>query len=69
MLAVITARVVEVGMRLLGKAVVRQVIMDELARVARRTDNTIDDRIVEVVRAGLLNQANPLKETMRNANK
>lgn len=47
------------GLEMWGIKVVREVVLDEMERLAKRTDNTIDDKIVRVTRAALLNDRNP----------
>lgn len=44
----------EVAMRIFGKAVVRQVIIDELRRYAKKTDNKLDDALVHLLEARLM---------------
>lgn len=47
------------GLELWGMRVVRHVIVDELERLSKCSDNTIDDKIVKVVRAATLKEQDP----------
>lgn len=44
-----------------SSATVQKVVLDQLETLAKRSDNTVDDRIVEVVRNGLANRVDPIK--------
>lgn len=44
-----------------SSATVQKVVLDQLETLAKRSDNTVDDRVVEVVRNGLANRVDPIK--------
>ena len=48
-------------LELWGINAVKEVVVEELERLAKRTDNTIDDKIVKVVRAATLRDTDPLR--------
>lgn len=48
----------------LSDSTVQYLILSGLAKAAQRTDNTIDNTVVEIVKAGLDNQVNPIQRTI-----
>lgn len=45
--------------RLLGETVIKNLVMYALGEAVRRTDNTVDDDVVRIVRAGYAGTQNP----------
>ena len=50
--------------RLLTDSIVQQIIVLGLTEAAKRSDNTVDDRIVEIVKAGFDNRVNPINRVV-----
>lgn len=48
--------------KLLSNTLVQQLVLQGLEALAKRSDNTIDDKVVEVVRLGLNNRIDPVKQ-------
>lgn len=48
--------------KLLSNTLVQQLVLQGLEVLAKRSDNTIDDKVVEVVRLGLNNRIDPVKQ-------
>ena len=51
----------QVLIKLLSNALVQQLVVEGLQLLAKRSDNTIDDKVVLVVRQALANKPNPIK--------
>ena len=49
-------------LKVLSNALVQQLVLQGLEALAKRSDNTIDDKVVEVVRLGLSNHIDPVKQ-------
>lgn len=47
-------------LKVLSHQVTRQLIVLGLETAAKRSDNTVDDQVVAIVRAGLDNRVNPI---------
>lgn len=47
--------------KLLSNTLVQQLVVQGLELLAKRSDNTIDDQVVAIVRQGLANRVNPIK--------
>lgn len=48
--------------KILSNTLVQQLVLHGLEALAKRSDNTIDDKVVEVVRLGLSNRVDPVKQ-------
>lgn len=48
-------------LKLLGNRVAQEVIVVGLETAAKRSDNTVDDQVVAIVKHGLANRVNPIK--------
>lgn len=48
--------------KLLSNTLVQQLVLQGLEALAKRSDNTIDNKVVEVVRLGLNNRIDPVKQ-------
>ena len=48
----------------LSDAAVQRLIIAGLGQAAQRTDNTIDNTVVEIVKAGMENRVNPIQRTI-----
>lgn len=48
--------------KLLSNTLVQQLVLHGLEALTKRSDNTIDDKVVEVVRLGLGNHTDPVKQ-------
>ena len=48
--------------KILSNTLVQQLVLQGLEALAKRSDNTIDDKVVEVVRLGLNNRIDPVKQ-------
>ena len=57
----------EYFLRILGPAVVKQVVIDELKRLSKRSDNKIDAAIVRLIEARLRNEEITPDELVINA--
>lgn len=47
--------------KVLSHKVAQQLIVLGLETAAKRSDNTVDDKVVEIVKHGLANRLNPIK--------
>lgn len=47
-------------LKILSNAIVQQLILLGLKEAATRTDNTIDNKVVEIVQAGFDGRVNPI---------
>lgn len=47
--------------KLLSNSLVQQLVLQGLAHLAKRSDNTVDDQVVTIVKQGLANKVNPVK--------
>lgn len=47
---------------ILSNTLVQQLVLQGLEALAKRSDNTIDNKVVEVVRLGLSNHTDPVKQ-------
>jgi hypothetical protein len=47
--------------KLLSDTLIQQVVLLGLEQLAKRSDNTIDDQVVSIVRQGLANRVNPVQ--------
>lgn len=48
--------------KILSNTLVQQLVLQGLEALAKRSDNTIDNKVVEVVRLGLSNHIDPVKQ-------
>ena len=48
--------------KILSNTLVQQLVLQGLEALAKRSDNTIDDKVVEIVRLGLGNRSDPVKQ-------
>ena len=48
----------------LSNRIIQNVIVEGLSGAAKRSDNTVDDTVVDVVRRGLGNQPNPINRAV-----
>lgn len=47
--------------KFLSNALVQQLVLNGLEHLAKRSDNTVDDQVVTIVKQGLANKPNPVK--------
>ncbi|HBW09469.1 MAG: hypothetical protein JL55_18960 [Pseudomonas sp. BICA1-14] len=47
--------------KVLSRKLTQQLIVLGLETVAKRSDNTVDDKVVQIVKHGLANRLNPIK--------
>jgi len=50
--------------KILSNALVQQLALQGLEALAKRSDNTVDDKVVLVVRQALANRPDPIKRVM-----
>ncbi len=50
--------------KVLSNALVQQLVLQGLEALAKRSDNTVDDKVVLVVRQALANRLDPIKRVM-----
>lgn len=50
--------------KILPNALVQQLVIQGLEALAKRSDNTVDDKVVLVVRQALANRLDPIKRVM-----
>lgn len=48
-------------LKVLGNKVAQQIIVVGLEAAAKRSGNTVDDQVVQIVKHGLANRVNPIK--------
>ena len=48
-------------LKVLSNALVQQLVLQGLEALAKRSDNTVDDKVVSVVRHALANRVDPVK--------
>lgn len=53
--------IVKALLAFLSDATVQRLILAGLSQAAQRTDNTIDNTVVEIVKAGMENRVNPIQ--------
>lgn len=53
--------ILKVLLATLGNSTVQQLILLGLSEAAKRSDNTIDDKVVQIVENGYRNRANPIQ--------
>ena len=51
-------------LKVLSNALVQQLVLQGLEVLAKRSDNTVDDKVVLVVRQALANRPDPIKRVM-----
>lgn len=54
----------QVLLKILSNALVQQLVLQGLEVLAKRSDNTVDDKVVLVVRQALANRLDPIKRVM-----
>lgn len=47
-------------LKVLGNKIAQQIIVVGLETAAKRSDNTVDDQVVKIVKEGLSNRLNPI---------
>ena len=47
-------------LKLLSDSLIQALIIEGLEHLAKRSDNTVDDKVVKVVKNGLANYTNPI---------
>lgn len=47
-------------LKVLGNKIAQQIIIIGLETAAKRSDNTVDDQVVKIVKEGLSNRVNPV---------
>ena len=50
--------------KILSNTLVQQLVIQGLEALAKRSDNTVDDKVVLVVRQALANRLDPIKRVM-----
>lgn len=51
-------------LKILSNAAVQSLILLGLREAAKRSDNTIDDKVVEIVESGFRNRIDPIKRVV-----
>ena len=51
-------------LKLISNSLVQQLVLQGLELLAKRSDNTIDDKAVAIIRQGLANKADPIKRVV-----
>lgn len=59
--------ILKVLLAILGNSVVQQLILLGLSEAAKRSDNTIDDKVVQIVENGYRNRVNPIQRAVEGS--
>ena len=49
-------------LKILGSHITKALVLAGLEQVAKRSDNTVDDEVVKIVKAGLENREHPIEQ-------